>query len=195
MNFLAHLYLSADGPEARAGNLIADFVKGPRVAALPPGVQRGVRQHRLVDGFTDRHPVVQRGIGRIGAEWGWFSGIILDVYFDHLLARDWARWSAEPLRTFADRVYAEMQAFADLPDPDHRGLIPALVRDDRLASYATLDGIRDTLVRVSGRIAERMPTRARPLADSVPLLMAVDADLEADFRAFFPELRAFAATA
>ena len=99
MNFLAHLHLADPDPALMLGGVVADFARNPEVAALPADVQAGVRLHRLIDGFTDRHPVVHRSIGRVAGRLGWFAGIVIDIYYDHILARDWATYSAEPLRT------------------------------------------------------------------------------------------------
>ena len=103
MNFLAHLHLSDGTPGSMLGGILADFVKGPDVAALPPDILAGVRLHRHIDAFTDRHAVVQRSIHRVSAKLGWFAGIVIDIYYDHVLAREWGRYSPEPLRGFADR--------------------------------------------------------------------------------------------
>ena len=86
MNFLAHLHLSDGTPGSMLGGILADFVKGPDVAALPPDILAGVRLHRHIDAFTDRHAVVQRSIHRVSAKLGWFAGIVIDIYYDHVLA-------------------------------------------------------------------------------------------------------------
>jgi acyl carrier protein phosphodiesterase len=191
LNFLAHLLLSDDKSDAHVGNVLADFVKGrDAVEQLPPGVRAGVAQHRAVDAFTDRHPAVQRSITRVSKDWGWFSGILIDVYYDHLLARDWPAFCDEPLRSFADRMYVSLSAGAPLFGPA-RPFLDAFLADDRLTRYATTDGVRDTLARLSRRIAERMPTRAVRLEDAIPVLSAADAGLATDFRAFWPEVRAY----
>ena len=188
MNFLAHIYLARPTPESVIGNVIADLVKGPAVAALPQAVRDGVMMHRHVDAFTDRHPRVQRSISRISANWGWFSGIILDVHYDHILARDWHRYSDEPLRSFADRAYATLRGAKAFLGDEACVFLDRFIGDDRLVRYASIDGLADTLLHVSRRIAKRMPTRALPLADAVPELQSLDAELTEDFRAFFPEL-------
>jgi acyl carrier protein phosphodiesterase len=192
VNFLAHLYLSDDTPQALVGNLLADFVKGPDLDALPAGIRAGVRHHRRVDAFTDRHPLVQQSIARVGGRWGWFSGILIDVYYDHILAATWGRYSPTPLRAFADRAHAAVLAHAaDLPGPA-REYARRLIETDRLVSYADPAGVRDALYWISERVAERMPARAVRLEQSLPDLRAAHDGLADDFHAFFPELVAFA---
>jgi acyl carrier protein phosphodiesterase len=189
MNFLAHLYLSADDPEAMIGNLVADFIKGPAIDSLPPGVRAGVRQHRAVDAFTDRHPVVMRSVARIGKTWGWFSGIIIDVYYDHILARDWGRYAEVPLRAFVDRAHGVIREHAEYMPEEARGYALRFVEADRMMSYAEVDGsgVEEALRRLSDRIAARMPRRAAPLHLAMPDLRAAHPELAADFQDFFPD--------
>jgi acyl carrier protein phosphodiesterase len=160
VNFLAHLHLADGDPGDMTGGVAADFVRNPQLHLLAPDVLRGVKLHRLIDGYTDRHPVTLRSISRISRQMGWYSGIVIDIYYDHILAREWARYSTEPLSAFAARSYAVLDAgHGGLPD-DARDFIRRFVDEDRLNRYATRDGIEDTLARVSVVIANRIPTRA-----------------------------------
>lgn len=193
MNFLAHLHLADGDPGDMTGGVAADFVRNPDLGALPPDVVRGVMLHRAIDGFTDRNPITLRSISRVAKEFGWFGGIVIDIYYDHILARDWAAYSAEPLSAFAARSYAVLEAQHGTLPEDARDFIRKFIDSDRLNLYATRDGIADTLARVSRVIAKRIPSRAMWLPDAMPLLVARDAELAADFHAFYPELMAFAA--
>lgn len=193
MNFLAHLHLAAPERGLMLGGVLADLLTPAEITALPADVRDGVRLHRLVDGFTDRHPVVQRGVKRIAGGLGWFAGIALDVYYDHLLARTWDEYALGSLRDFADRCYALFHDAAPGLPPEGQRFAERFAAEDRLVQYGTVDGIRDTLVRVSARIAARIPSRAIRLEDHLPDLLAADAELAAGFRDFYPELTAFAA--
>lgn len=193
MNFLAHLHLADGDPGDMTGGVAADFVRNPDLHRLTPEVFRGVMLHRLIDGFTDRHPVTLRSISRVSRKMGWFGGIVIDIYYDHVLAREWSRYSSESLAAFATRSYGVLEVgHGGLPE-DARDFIRKFIDQDRLNRYATLDGIADTLDRVSRVIAERIPNRAIPLTDAVPILIARDAEIAADFHEFYPELMAFAA--
>ncbi len=193
MNFLAHLHLADGDSGDMAGGVAADFVRNPDLPALEPDVLRGVMLHRLIDGFTDRHPVTLRSISRVSRQMGWYGGIVIDIFYDHILAREWARYAAEPLAAFAARSYRALEERLPLLPADARGFLRKFVDEDRLNRYATLDGIEDTLARVSKVIAKRIPNRAMWLPEAMPLLVARDAELAADFHAFYPELMAFAA--
>lgn len=190
VNFLAHLHLSAGTPASMLGGIAADFVKPADVKFLPADVQAGVTLHRRIDSFTDSHPLVRQSVRRLSGL-GWFGGIVIDVYYDHLLARDFTRYSAEPLRAFADRAYAAL-APAVPTAGDAAGFLRAMIADDRLVRYGTVQGIADTLARLSDRIAFRIPRHAVRLEAAMPELLQLDADLAADFHAFYPELMAHA---
>lgn len=193
MNFLAHLHLADGDPGDMTGGFAADFVRNPQLHLLAPDVLRGVMLHRLIDGFTDRHPVTLRSISRVARRMGWFGGIVIDIYYDHILAREWHRYSEEPLPDFATRCYEVLEtARVPLPD-DARDFLRKFIDQDRLNRYATLDGIEDTLARVSKVIEKRIPNRAIPLTDAMPILIARDPELTSDFHTFYPELMAFVA--
>jgi acyl carrier protein phosphodiesterase len=193
VNFLAHLHLADPEPGLMLGGIVADFARPAELATLMPEVQDGVRLHRLIDAFTDSHPIVRGSVARIAAEYHWFSGIVIDIYYDHILARDWARYSLERLDSFATRAYATLAPYLPQIPEEAADFIAWMIDDNRLVRYATADGIEDTLARLSRRIAKRLPRNAVQLDQAMPLLAANDARLADDFHAFYPELVAFAA--
>jgi len=193
VNFLAHLHLADPEPGLMLGGIVADFARPAELATLAPEVQDGVRLHRLIDSFTDSHPIVRGSVARIAAEYHWFSGIIIDIYYDHILARDWSSYSPERLESFAARAYATLEQILPYAPDEAAGFIRSFVEDNRLVRYATAEGIEDTLARVSRRIARRIPKNAVRLELAMPGLIAKDARLTADFHAFYAELMAFAA--
>jgi acyl carrier protein phosphodiesterase len=190
MNWLAHLLLSEPDVEHRLGNLLADVVKGKARAALPPGVQRGIACHQAIDAFTDAHPVVHRSKRRLGEEHGRCAGILIDIFYDHFLARDWPHYAAVPLEQFTAEVYASFRGYATGALPaEARELLARMSDGDLLGSYRALAGIEAALRRLSRRLEARL---GRPFA-----LERAVAELEAqyeafghDFAEFFPELRA-----
>jgi acyl carrier protein phosphodiesterase len=192
VNFLAHLHLADGDPGDMAGGVAADFVRNPDLPSLEPDILRGVMLHRLIDGFTDRHPITHRSISRVSRRMGWFGGIVIDIYYDHILARDWDRYSAEPLPEFAARSYRVLEDRLTVLPEDAREFMRRFVDEDRLNRYATVEGIEDTLARVSHVIAKRIPNKPIWLPDAMPILIARDAEIAADFHSFYPELIAFA---
>jgi acyl carrier protein phosphodiesterase len=192
MNFLAHLHLADPEPGLMLGGIAADFARPAELGALPPEVQDGIRLHRRIDSFTDSHPIVRASVARLAGEFHWFAGIIIDIYYDHILARDWGRYSLERLDSFATRAYAALVPILPYAPEEAAGFIRWMIEDNRLVGYATREGIEDTLVRLSKRIARRIPKHAVQLAEAMPLLLQEDANLAADFHAFYPALQEYA---
>src|SRR5215831_13515757 len=102
MNWLAHAFLSKPDIEFCLGNLLAYLIRGRDRMAMTAAFLQGVRQHQAIDAFTDSHPVVQRSRARISG-YRHATGILVDVFYDHFLARDWNRHSTEPLEAFTAR--------------------------------------------------------------------------------------------
>lgn len=189
MNYLAHLFLSPDDPELLLGSLIADFTRG-RLETLardwPPGVVRGIALHRQVDRFTDDHPRVIRARRRIAPPYRRYSGIILDILFDHYLCRYWSEFTRRDRDEFIRQVYRLLeQRREQLPARLH-ALVPRMRREDWLGSYRDLE--------VVGLVFERMSTRLRQpnkLAGALVEVRRHYPELAEDFRRFFPELIVF----
>ena len=187
MNVLAHALLAQQAGCSLVGNLLGDHVRGALPAQWPVAWRDGVRLHRRIDGFVDRHPASAASVARLPADRRRWARVALDVYYDHLLAREWARHSGRPLAQFAAAVYAALDA--------ERARLPAtLVRfADFMADRDLLVGYRDP--GVIEDVLARMAARARrpnPLAELFALLRAVDAGLGDDFAGLFPAALDFA---
>ncbi len=185
MNYLAHLLLARDDGDVVVGSLLGDFLRGPVPTWLPSGIATGVRLHRAVDAYTDHHPLFRRSVARTPPPLRRYGPIIIDLYYDHLLARNWPRYHSDSLEEFSGRTYALlMSRLADLP-PDARHRITGIIEADLLPSYRRLATVEVALRRVGARL--RQP---RDLALALPELRRQAQVLEQDFRGFFPELRA-----
>ncbi len=187
MNYLAHAFFAAPDPAAIAGSLIADFARGLDLATLPMGVRDGVIEHRRVDAFTDDHPIVRASRARFEPPLRRFSGIVLDVLFDHFLAMGFHRYSDEPLTAFTASVYAALDSHVEHLPPRLLQVRGSMVQHDWLASYADPRSVERALEGISKRMRH-----ANPLADrsSFEAIRARQDDLQRDFDAFFPTLLA-----
>lgn len=114
MNYLAHILLSGSDPGTRVGGLLGDFVKGPLAANLPPEIETGIRLHRRIDAITDSHPEFLARLAELPPPWRRYGGILLDVYFDHLLASQWREFHHQPLAQFCREFYQQLAEFAPL---------------------------------------------------------------------------------
>lgn len=138
MNYLAHLHLAPDNPAARVGNLLGDFLKPSHALHLPPALQQGMALHRRIDSHTDRHPLVMQSKSRIAPIRRRYAGILVDIFYDHFLARHWARFCSMPLADFTRRSYAELQAHRQWLPPRLLEILPRMQAEDWLLSYARL---------------------------------------------------------
>lgn len=188
MNWLAHLYLSEPVPAFRIGNLLPDLAPVSTLAHLSADYQRGVRQHHRIDTFTDTHAIVRRSILRVDAPFRRYAGILVDMFYDHFLAREWSAWSPVPLEEFAAEIYASFEAHAaDLP-PEVCERLVQMKAGNWLCTYGDLPSLARTLGRIGRRF--RQPV---PLADAIVVLDRNYEGFRGDFHAFFPELQAHVA--
>ena len=192
MNWLAHVFLSEPNVEFQLGNLLADVVTGPQRAAMSAEFMRGAACHKAIDAFTDAHPVVKRSRSRISSEHRRFSGVLVDVFYDYFLARDWARYSSLALAEYTADFYARARAHPMALPPDARTLLDRIVRHDLLGSYARIAGVERALRRLSTYLESRW-RKQFALERGVRDLLDHEAAFAADFNEFFPALQAHVA--
>ena len=187
MNYLAHLYLSEPSEDAWLGSLLGDFVKGPMDGRYSADITRGIVLHRKIDTFTDAHPVVLQSKSRISTQRRRYAGIMIDMFYDHFLAKYWHEFHAQPLGAFTARIYAILERrHAILPERLQQ-MAPKMAQWHWLESYADTGSIRTALDRLGQRL-----TRENRLLDSADELTEHYARLETDFREFLPQVREFA---
>lgn len=183
MNYLAHAHLSEQSAAGLAGALAGDFIKGRLSTGLEPTFARSVRLHRLLDSYSDAHPVHLASRNRISGRRRRFAGIIVDMAYDHFLACEWARYSDESLTTFTGRVYGALATQAhDLP-PRLRMIAPRMAKQDWLGSYESLDAVGRALDGISQRFK-----RETPLPGALEEIRASYDALGEDFRQFYAQI-------
>ncbi|MDL2230616.1 ACP phosphodiesterase [Alistipes sp. OttesenSCG-928-L06] len=186
MNYLAHIFLSGADSRMQLGNFIGDAVKGSAYNDYPPVMRAGILLHRAIDNFTDTHPAVRETIRGLKPHFGRYSAILLDIYFDYLLASEFDRYSDIPLRRFARRFYrALVWNRRRLPERIRRFMWHFIFRD-RLGQYAHKTGIRESLeIMVAYKHIGISPEQA------IDYLTQHEDELRAMFRSFFAELQQF----
>ena len=154
MNFLAHLYLSGNHPKIMVGNFIGDFVKGKNILArFEPEIAKGIELHRAIDYYTDLHPTVRLSKNRLRPKYRHYSGVIVDIFYDHFLARNWEKYSVVKLSDFAEQAYQLMNENESILPAEVIQILPYMVRGNWLVNYAKLDGIEKALSGMSRRTA------------------------------------------
>jgi acyl carrier protein phosphodiesterase len=187
MNYLAHLYLADTSDEFLIGSFLGDFVKGSISDRYSQGIITGIKFHRKIDSYADRHKKTVASRNLFSREKRRFAGIILDICYDHFLSKHWSEYSDTALPEFIARVYDLLQKYQDIFPPRLKSVLPRLISQNWLGTYLTLEGVEITLNRISKRISIK-----NSLEGSVSEIESNYAELETNFLAFFPDLVAFA---
>ncbi|VVO28717.1 Acyl carrier protein phosphodiesterase [Pseudomonas fluorescens] len=188
MNYLAHLHLGGQRPDQLLGSLYGDFVKGRLQGQFAPEVEAGIQLHRRIDVFTDRHPLVDIALGRFSDTRRRYAGIVLDVFFDHCLARDWRLYADQPLAQFTTDVYRVLSREPQLPERLAK-IAPHMVAHDWLGSYQEFEVLDQVLRGIARRLS-----RPEELAGAMQELRRLYEPLSEDFALFYPQLQDFAAS-
>jgi acyl carrier protein phosphodiesterase len=183
LNYLAHIYLSGSNDEILVGNFIGDYVKGFELARYSENVRKGIMLHRHIDSFTDTNIIVRRSKARIVEKYRKYSGIIIDIFYDHFLVNSWPDYSSHPLDGFVLNVFEILnQHLEDIPE-GVKLFLPSFIQNNWIQKYSTVEGIEDILHRMSSRT-----TLPEETDFAIKVLREDYNKFKFEFATFFPSL-------
>lgn len=184
MNFLAHIYLSGDNKQIQIGNFMADGIRGNDYLNYPDDIQKGIVLHRAIDTFTDAHPIFRKSKHRLHEKYGHYSGVIIDIFYDHFLAKNWKKYSDEPLEKTAADFYENLSSNYAILTERTKGMMPYMIARNWLVSYASLEGLSMIMFQMDHRTKNRVDMHL-----SMNELKEFYTEFEEEFTAFFEELQ------
>ncbi|NOW02827.1 ACP phosphodiesterase [Clostridium beijerinckii] len=182
MNYLAHIYLADNSEENMLGNFLGDFVNKSLENEFEQSIRQGIIMHKKLDTFTDSHPDFMRSRKRISKNNRRLAGVLIDIFYDHFLAKNWKDYSTMPLEEYADNFYMILRKFSYcLPDKLLRRM-NFIIEENWLLSYRDIHGIQTAV----DRIATRFANTKHPLINPIEELINNYEGLENDFKCFYP---------
>lgn len=182
MNHLAHLLVSNDNSDWIGGALAADELRGQPPASYSADAVRAVLLHRSLDAYTDSHPVT-RETRAMFPQYRHYARVLVDVFYDHVLALDFQRYSPEPLPLFSQRMYKGLDEARQWLPPALARRLPRMIEDDFLQRYRTPEHIVRTLSYLSSRFS-----RPIDLTPAMDLYRANTNEIHAQAHAFLPQM-------
>jgi Uncharacterized protein conserved in bacteria len=183
---LAHAHLSSDNNDIIFGNFIADSVKGKSYQRYRKDIVTGILLHRKIDSFTDNHSIFKSSREIISSDFGKFSGIVIDIYYDHFLATNWSLFDNRELSAFISHVYGILaNRFGILPTRVKK-MLPFMIGQNWLLSYSNLSDLE--------RVFRGMNRRTNYLSGmdkAVEVLLDNYEEIKSHFMLFYPELEKF----
>ncbi len=186
MNYLAHIYLSAEDDEIKIGNFIADSVKGKKFISFPKQIQKGIILHRAIDTYTDVHPTFRESSNRLFNTYRHYSPVIIDIFYDHFLACNWSQFSTIPLNIYVEDFYTLLRRNYDILPKRVQNFLPYMEKDNWLYNYATLEGIGKILFQMNRRTANKSKMDL-----AINDLKINYTQFEQEFFIFFPDVKRF----
>jgi len=161
LNYLGHLYFSGDDYSLMLANLYGDFVKGKDYSYLPKIVQEGVLLHRNIDDYVDHHPHVTSLRLKLFKDLPKIAGIAIDLYFDHLLAKQWSQYHNQNLFEYIDCFFEYALNDTNLCFKENKfkypdsfvNLLKVIHKHDFMKQYISLDGVKMASKGLSKRIS------------------------------------------
>lgn len=165
------------------GNFIADHVRGNQFTHFEKEIQEGIFLHRAIDTFTDAHPIVRKSKRRLHKRYRHYNGVIIDIFYDYFLAKNWIKYSEIPLSIFTTSVYNLLNKnYEHLPLKSQR-FINYMIEHNILFNYQFKNGIEKVLQGMNYRTKGKSKMNL-----AIQDLKNLEAEFENDFTLFFPDL-------
>jgi acyl carrier protein phosphodiesterase len=153
MNFLGHLYFSDNDIPLMYANMYGDFVKGSNLDHLTSEIKLGVLLHRKIDHYIDNHAAVIELMHSLYPRLPKVTGIAIDLFFDHLLAKNWSQFHAFPYHKFLENFYAYDISDSSDYSKEFKDFCFVLKSNNWMLHYESLYGLRKMCEGVSSRIS------------------------------------------
>jgi acyl carrier protein phosphodiesterase len=183
MNYLAHAYLSGNDPALLVGNFIADHVRGAAIRNYPEKIMSGIILHREIDTYTDQHKTFRTSKRLFYDGYERYSGILIDIYFDYFLAKNFDRYSGISLTEFSERAYQLYKAHEYLLPEQSSRFLDYVLKNNVYQSYSGIEAIERVLSHLSLRIGHGVR-----LEGSIPVFKMHEEHLQNNFTSFFEDL-------
>ena len=183
MNFLAHIYLSKENTNLMLGNFFADSIRGNKYKHYAADIQKGILLHRHIDTYTDQHKIVRISKRRLHERYRHYDGVIIDIFYDHYLAKNWHVYSEIPLNVYVDSFYKLLHDNYDILPAKTQQMLPYLEKYNWLYNYQFMDGMEQVLEGMNRRtkLKSHMNLAINDLKENYT-------EFENDFNSFFDDL-------
>lgn len=183
MNYLAHSFLSFNQTDLIIGNFIADSIQGNKFEGLTDGIIKGIHLHRKIDSFTDSHPIYLTSKHRFSKDFGKYSGVLMDMIYDHYLAKNFSLYSALPLQHYCSDLYKLLDDNNRYFPESAKRFYGYMTEHNALYNYSSLEGMETVLTHLNHRIRHRYQ-----LNEAIPLIEKHNTEIEEEFFVFFDDL-------
>ncbi|MFT6336979.1 MAG: acyl carrier protein phosphodiesterase [Saprospiraceae bacterium] len=183
MNFLAHMFLTYGDKKLTVGNYVADFIRNRDLVLFPKKVVKGIMLHRHIDHYTDTHEEVLRSTRKLRKRHKKYAPVVIDVFYDYILSKNWETYTNVPIREFADEIYVTLNEYSHLFPIHLQDITERMIADDFLLQYGKKSGMRKTF--------ERIGIRAKFKSNFATAFDDLEKDfdeIQDGFNAFFPDL-------
>ena len=186
MNYLAHLYLSYDNKDVMIGNFIADHVKGNKYSNFRSEIQKGIIFHREIDSYTDSHEIVRKSKRRLNKRYRHYNSVIIDIFFDYFLAKNWNNYSEIPLDIYSKSVNSFFNKISNQLPLQSQQFIKYMTEYNILFNYQYKNGIQKVLNGMNYRTNGKSQMNL-----AIEDLEKFEVEFAKDFKIFFQDLILF----
>tara|TARA_Y100000996_G_scaffold70326_1_gene47490 strand:+ start:3884 stop:4474 length:591 start_codon:yes stop_codon:yes gene_type:complete len=183
MNYLAHAYLSGINKDIAIGNFIADNIKGNNYKKFNINWQKGILLHRFIDSYTDSHYIFREHSKLFFNSHRHYSRVLIDIFYDHFLAKNWKKYSLTSLVSFELDFYKTLKENLNKFPSDILHKINFFIDQNLFTKYSSIDGLIYVLKKM-----ENKTVYESNLVTSIDKFISFSPKMELQFFIFFEDM-------
>ncbi len=168
------------------GNFIADHIKGNNYEGFSKEIQQGIFLHREIDTFTDTHKIVRKSKRRLHERYKHYDGVIIDIFYDYYLAKNWSNYSAIPLDVYTNSINQMFGNISSELPVKSQQFIKYMIEYNILFNYQFKNGIERVLTGMNNRTKGKSQMNL-----AIEDLIELEHEFQEDFTIFFDDLQEF----
>lgn len=186
MNFLTHLYFAPKSIENTTGLIIGNTAKANYLEKYNMEILKGIAMDMQIRVFAENHPAFYRSNQRIQTKYSKYSTFLVNIFYDHLLAKNWDKYSRISLENFSDQIYQIVLENISLYPYKIRKFSPEMISKKWITGMTSIEGTHQYIKMVSK--TERFTTN---LDQCLTGLMENYQEFSNDFEQYFKALCQF----
>lgn len=163
---------------------MADGIRGKDYENFAEKLKTGILLHRFIDSYTDSHPIFRQSTKKLHKNYSHYSGVLVDMFYDHFLAKNWVNYSDKPLNDYVQNFYVLLQKNYNILTDKIKYLLPYMVEGNWLYNYQFIDELEVILSQMDHRTKNKSKMRY-----ATKDLQLHYHEFEKEFTLFFEEIR------
>jgi acyl carrier protein phosphodiesterase len=183
MEILLNAHFSCHNPETMVGSFLGGNYVNNHNNKFAPNIEHGQLISFSIDEFIENHPVCQKSLDLLSPRARKYNRIILRLYYDHLLAKNWDKYSDVDYNTFCNEILSVLKTQNHFFPYKPKRVANRIIKKNLVSKLGTINGLNEYVQDMT-----RYNSYNSSITESIGDLVKNYDSFNKDFETIFPEM-------